>query len=90
MSAPADLKVLARKGEKKYGDLVMPFIERGYDDTFANQVWIADTMKADVEVQNDVFDDLPLGQPIRLQLSAISSTRCARRKHVPEYSHGWA
>lgn len=73
-SAPADLKVLARKGEKKYGDLVMPYLQRAYTE-FSNQVWIADTMKADVMTLNDVFDWIPKGQKIRLQLSAIVDFR---------------
>ncbi|MEZ2347404.1 hypothetical protein [Terriglobus sp. RCC_193] len=73
-AADKDLKELARKGEKKYGDIVMPYLQRAYTE-YANQVWIADTMKADVFTQNDVFDWIPKNQKIRLQLSAIVDYR---------------
>lgn len=62
------MKALAREGQRAYRERMAPYIRRGYVDVWANQVWVGDHMIHDVEVANDLFDDAPLGAPVRLRL----------------------
>lgn len=71
----AAMKTLAREGRKVYRDLVAPYLKSAGSDTFANQVWVGDHAIHDVEVANDLFDEQPLGAPIRLRLSAMLDHR---------------
>jgi hypothetical protein len=69
------MKVLAREGKREYHERMSPFLRRRYDDIYANQVWVGDQMWHDAEVANDIFDDVPLGTPLRLRLDAFEDFR---------------
>lgn len=69
------MKTLARDGQREYRERMAPYIRRGYVDVWANQIWVGDHMIHDVEVANDLFDDAPLGAPVRLRLSAMLDYR---------------
>jgi hypothetical protein len=69
------MKALAREGQREYRERMAPYIRRGYADIWANQIWVGDHMIHDVEVANDLFDDAPLGAPVRLRLSAMLDYR---------------
>jgi len=69
------MQTLAREGQRAYRERISPYVQRRYDDIYANQVWVGDQMIHDVEVANDLFDDVPLGTPIRLRLDAFEDYR---------------
>jgi hypothetical protein len=69
------MKTLAREGERAYRERMAPYLKRGYTDVYANQVWVGDHMIHDIEIQNDVFEDVPVGTPGRLRLSAFVDYR---------------
>jgi hypothetical protein len=70
------MKALAREGKRQYRERMSPYIRRRYDDIYANQVWVGDQMEHDAEVTNDgIFDDVPLGTPLRLRLDAFEDYR---------------
>jgi putative transposase len=69
------MKTYARQGERAYRERMSPYLKRGYVDAFANQVWVGDHMIHDVEVSNDVFEEVPIGTPARLRLSAFVDYR---------------
>jgi hypothetical protein len=69
------MKVLAREGKREYRERMSPYLSRRYDDIYANQVWVGDQMWHDAEVANDIFDDVPLGTPLRLRLDAFEDFR---------------
>jgi putative transposase len=66
---PAALKVLARDGERKHNERMMPYIRRGYKDIAANQIWVSDHMLHDVPVRNDCFLGVPEDAQMRLRLT---------------------
>jgi putative transposase len=72
---PASLTVYAREGKKIYRERMSPYLTRGFTDVFANSVLIADHAILDVEVQNDSFDNVEWGAPIRIRLSAMMDYR---------------
>jgi putative transposase len=65
------MRTLAREGQQEYRERMSPYLRRGYVDVFSNQIWVGDHMIHDVEVANDLFDDAPIGAPVRLRLSAM-------------------
>lgn len=70
------MRTLAREGQRQYHERMAPYIRRRYDDIYANQIWIGDQMWHDAEVMNDgIFDDVPLGTPLRLRLDAFEDYR---------------
>ncbi len=73
--APAPLRVLAREGQREFRGRMAPYLKRGYIDVFANQVWVGDHAIHDVEIQNDLFDEVPFGTPGRLRMSAFVDYR---------------
>ncbi len=72
---PAALTVYARQGRKAYRERMSSYLRRGYTDVFANQIWVGDHMIHDVECANDIFDNVELGAPIRIRLSAMIDYR---------------
>ncbi len=69
------MKTYAREGERAYQERMAPYLKRGYVDVYANQIWVGDHMIHDIEIANDVFDDVPIGTPGRLRLSAFIDYR---------------
>ena len=69
------MKILARDGQRAYREACAPYVSRGYTDVAANEIWVSDHMIHDVEVQNDCFDDAPLGTPIRLRFTCLLDFR---------------
>ncbi len=68
------LKAYARTGKKDFNEKFMPFLSRAMTER-ANQIWVSDTMIADVEVMNDCPAFGELGEPMRLRLTAIIDYR---------------
>lgn len=66
---PAALKVLAREGEQKHNERMMPYLRRAYTDIGANQMWVSDHMIHDMIVRNDCFDGVPADAQMRLRLT---------------------
>jgi len=62
---PADLCVLARKGERAYLGTAAPFIQRTFEDLVAGEVWNGDHHQFDFFVRHD-----RTGKLIRLWLTA--------------------
>ncbi|ABF42390.1 Integrase, catalytic region [Candidatus Koribacter versatilis Ellin345] len=81
-SAPPAMSILVRDGERRYRDLISPYVRRGYNE-YANQIWVSDHMIHDLFAQNDVFDDIPRGQRIRMRLTALLDFRA---RYVVGYS----
>ena len=69
------MKTLAREGRRAYRERMSPYLTRCYTDVYANQVWIGDHAIHDREVANDLFDDQPMGAPVRIRLSAMEDYR---------------
>jgi len=69
------MKTYAREGKRAYHERMAPYLRRGYVDVYANQIWVGDHMIHDIEIANDVFDDVPIGTPGRLRLSAFVDYR---------------
>ena len=69
------MKALARQGQRSYRERMAPYLKRGYTDIYANQVWVGDHGIQDVEIQNDVFEEVPVGTPGRLRCSAFVDYR---------------
>lgn len=69
------MKTYAREGERAYRERMAPYLRRKYVDVYANQIWVGDHMIHDIEIANDVFDDVPIGTPGRLRLSAFVDYR---------------
>lgn len=69
------MKALARQGQRAYRERMAPYLKRGYSDIYANQVWVGDHAIQDVEIQNDVFEEVPIGTPGRLRCSAFIDYR---------------
>lgn len=69
------IEALARKGERAYREMVAPYVRRGYDDIFANQVWVGDHCIHDRGIQNDFFEEVPAGTPGRLRNSTFIDYR---------------
>jgi putative transposase len=67
---PAPLKVLAREGERRHNERMMPYIRRKYTDVEANQIWVSDHMLHDVLVRNDCFLGIAEDAQMRLRLTA--------------------
>jgi hypothetical protein len=72
---PPSIAVLARKGERAYTERMSPYVQRGYEDVGANEIWVADHMIHDVEVRNDCFDGVPENAPMRLRFSGFIDMR---------------
>jgi hypothetical protein len=72
---PAALTVYARQGRKAYRERMAAYLRRGYTDVYANQVAVMDHMIHDVECANDIYDNVELGAPIRIRLSAMIDYR---------------
>lgn len=69
------MRTLAREGEREYRERMSPYLKRSYTDVFANQIWVGDHAIHDVEVQNDIFEEVPFGTPGRLRMSAFVDYR---------------
>lgn len=69
------MRTLAREGAKVYRERVAPYLKRAYVDVAANAWWILDHSQHDVEVANDLFDEQPLGTPIRLRITGFIDYR---------------
>ncbi len=69
------MRLMAREGKRSYRESCAPYVSRGYTDVAANEIWVSDHMIHDVEVQNDCFDDAPIGTPIRLRFTALLDFR---------------
>lgn len=69
------MRIMAREGQRAYENKVAPFVRRGYDDVFANQVWCSDHGIRDVLVWNDCFYDFAPGVQLRLRLTGIADFR---------------
>jgi transposase InsO family protein len=82
------MKALARDGQRQYRERMSPYIRRRYDDIYANQVWVGDQMWHDTEVANDIFDDMPLGAPVRLRLDAFEDFRSRKIVGATWTHHG--
>lgn len=80
------LTTLARQGKTKYRELMAPYIQRGYEDVAANEIWISDHMIHDVEVMNDCFPEAPWGAPIRLRFTCLLDFRS---RYVVGTSWAW-
>jgi hypothetical protein len=72
---PPSLTVYAREGKKLYRERMSPYLKRGFTDVYANSVLIGDHAILDVECQNDCFDNVEYGAPIRIRLSAMMDYR---------------
>lgn len=72
---PPSIAILARKGERAYTERMSPYVQRGYEDVDANEIWVADHMIHDVEVRNDCFEGIPENAPMRLRFSAFIDMR---------------
>lgn len=72
---PPSITVLARKGERAYTERMSPYVQRGYEDIGANEIWVADHMIHDVEVRNDCFEGISENAPMRLRFSAFIDMR---------------
>jgi hypothetical protein len=68
------LKSYARKGREEFAAAMLPYISRGYTE-YANAWWLSDHMIFDVEVMNDCVPGAPIGEPVRLRLTAIIDYR---------------
>jgi len=68
---PEPAKVLAREGAQAYRERMSPYLSRDYSATASNEIWVSDHMIHDVEVQNDLFRDLPSGAPMRLRFTCV-------------------
>jgi putative transposase len=66
---PAALKALARDGEQRHNERMLPYLRRAYTDIGANQIWISDHMIHDMLVRNDCFDGVPEDAQMRLRLT---------------------
>ena len=69
------MRTLARDGQRIYRERMAPYVKRGYVDVFSNQVWVGDHAIHDVEIQNDLFEEVPFGTPGRLRMSAFVDYR---------------
>ncbi len=69
------MKTLAREGQREYRERMSPYLRRGYSDVFANQILVGDHAIHDVEIQNDIFAEVPYGTPGRLRISAFVDYR---------------
>lgn len=69
------MKTLAREGERQYRERMAPYLKRGYLDVYANEIWVGDHAIHDVEVQNDIFEEVPFGTPGRLRITAFEDFR---------------
>ena len=68
---PPVYQTLAREGRRAYRERMAPYVSRDHDSAAANEIWVSDHMIHDVEVQNDCFNDAPMGTPIRLRFTAL-------------------
>ena len=68
------MKALGRQGQRAYRERMAPYLRRGYTE-YANQIWVGDHAIQDVEIQNDVFEEVPIGTPGRLRCSAFIDYR---------------
>jgi putative transposase len=85
-SIPPSLTVYAREGRKAYQDKMSPFLQRQFTDVYANDVWIGDVAILDMEAQNDVFENVEYGAPLRIRLDANIDYRS---RLVVGYSFCW-
>ncbi|MGD1106939.1 MAG: helix-turn-helix domain-containing protein [Terracidiphilus sp.] len=69
------METLARDGAREYHERMAPYLKRGYVDVYANQVWVGDHCIHDREIQNDIFEEVPLGTPGRLRNSTFIDYR---------------
>ena len=70
-SIPPVYATMAREGRRAYRERMAPYVSRDHDSAAANEIWVSDHMIHDVEVQNDCFNDAPMGTPIRLRFTAL-------------------
>jgi putative transposase len=68
---PPVYQTLAREGRRAYRERMAPYVSRDHDSAASNEIWVSDHMIHDVEVQNDCFNDAPMGTPIRLRFTAL-------------------
>jgi transposase InsO family protein len=72
---PKPISVLAREGERAHSERMSLYLQRGYDDVAANQIWVSDHMIHDVFVWNDCFPSETEGRQMRLRLTMILDMR---------------
>jgi hypothetical protein len=74
-STPETLKVYSREGRKAYRERMAPYLKRGFTEVYANQVWVGDHAIHDIECANDCFENVEIGAPIRVRISAMIDYR---------------
>ena len=74
-SIPKPFTVLAREGERSHAERMNQYLQRGYEDVAANQIWVSDHMIHDCFVWNDCFPSEPEGKMMRLRLTMILDMR---------------
>lgn len=72
---PKPVAVLAREGERAHSERMNAYLQRGYEDVAANQIWVSDHMIHDVFVWNDCFPTEQEGKQMRLRLTMLLDMR---------------